>query len=94
MFNFVDGYSSWTDYLTKMAAVGTWGDHVVLYAAANLFRTSIHVISSLSHNHNLTITPESSSYNIGRLVLGHLYELHYVSLRPKPVEGIVTYAYL
>ena len=82
LFNFVDGHKCWSDYLRNMAAAGTWGDHIILHAAANCFKTCIHVISSLSHD--LTIHPEHDVSSSSQLVLGHLHEHHYVSLRPKP----------
>ena len=64
-----------------MAADGTEGDHVILHAAANCFDTGIHVISSLSHD--ATLHPEYDVDSSSQLVLGHLHEHHYVSLRPK-----------
>ena len=82
LFHFVDGYSSWNGYLTTMMADGTWGDHVVLYGAANCFETCIHVISSLPHHHDVMICPEYDVTGSNRLVLGHVRELHYVSLTP------------
>ena len=85
LFNFVDGHQSWPDYLRNMAADGTWGDHIILHAAANCFKTCINVISSLSHD--LTIHPEHDVSSSSQLVLGHLHEHHYVSLRPKPGRG-------
>ena len=85
LFKFVHGHQSWSDYLSNMAADGTWGDHVILHAAANCFKTCIHVISSLSHD--LTIHPEHDVSSSSQLVLGHLHEHHYVSLRPKPGRG-------
>ena len=65
-----------------MAADGTWGDHVVLHAAASCFETSIHVISSLSND--VTINPEYDVGSSSQLVLGHVHEHHFVSLCPKP----------
>ena len=65
-----------------MAADGTWGDHAILYGAANCFGTSIHVISSLSHNNDVIINPERDVASSNQLVLGHVCELHYVSLIP------------
>ena len=85
LFNFVDGHQSWPAYLRNMAADGTWGDHVILHAAANCFETCIHVISSLSHD--VTIHPEHDVSSSSQLVLGHLHEHHYVSLRPKQGRG-------
>ena len=66
-----------------MMADGTWGDHVILHGAANCFQTCIHVISSLPHRHDVMICPEFDVTGNNRLVLGHLYELHYVSLIPQ-----------
>ncbi|KAJ7370337.1 hypothetical protein OS493_032835 [Desmophyllum pertusum] len=43
----VHGYPSWGDYLQSMEKDGTWGDHLILHAAANCYKTRIHVISSL-----------------------------------------------
>ncbi|CAH3192701.1 unnamed protein product [Porites evermanni] len=83
LFHFVDGYPSWDAYLTSMMADGTWGDHVVLHGAANCFRTCIHVISSLLHRYDVMICPEFDVTGSNRLVLGHLHELHYVSLIPQ-----------
>ena len=80
LFHFVDGYSSWNDYLTDMMADGTWGDHLILHAAANRFKTCIRVISSLPHHDDVMICPEYDVTGGNRLVLGHVHELHYVSL--------------
>ena len=67
-----------------MMADGTWGDHVILHAAAKCFTTCIHVISSLPRHNDVMVCPE---YDVtgasgNRLVLGHVHELHYVSLTP------------
>ena len=80
LFQFVDGYSSWDDYLTSMMTDGTWGDHVVLHGAGHCFETCIHVISSLPHHNDVIICPEYDDNGNNGLVLGHVHELHYVSL--------------
>ena len=84
LFHFVDGYSSWYAYLTNMVAVSIWGDQVVLCGAEtlNFFETRIHVISSLPHHHDVMICPEYDVTGSNRLELGHVHELHYVSLIP------------
>ena len=72
-----------------MAEDGTWGDHVILHGAANYFKTYIHVISSLSHHNDVIIEPECVVASSNQLVLGHVYELHYVSLIPStPGKGV------
>lgn len=60
---------------------GTWGDHLVLIAAANCFKTHIRVISSLGHD--LIISSDHPVTNSSPLVLGHIHEEHYVSLHPR-----------
>ena len=64
---------------------GTWGDHVILCAAANRFETCIRVISSLFHSNDVIITPHCAVDESKPLVLGHIHEVHYVSLQP--VQG-------
>ena len=68
---------------------GTWGDHVILCAAANYFKTFIHVVSSLSHSNDVIITPYCPVDKSKPLVLGHIHEVHYVSLQP--VQGTAHY---
>ena len=84
-------YPTWTDYLKSMEKDGTWGDHLMLQAAANYYRTSICVISSLGHEtlispHNLSATTTNSNHQ-QPLVVGHIFELHYVSLIPRQGQG-------
>ena len=64
---------------------GAWGDHVILCAAANCFETCIRVVSSLSHSNDVIITPHCPVDESKPLVLGHIHEVHYVSLQP--VQG-------
>ena len=82
LFCFVDGYQSWDDYLTNMEQDGTWGDHVIICAAANCYDTCIRVISSLPHVNDVIISPHRGVVNRKPLVLGHVHEVHYVSLQP------------
>ena len=79
VFNFVDGYRSWDDYLQSMEQDGTWGDHVILCAAASCFKTCIRVVSSLPNCDDLIIRPDLHDGGMP-LVLGHVHEIHYVSL--------------
>ena len=59
---------------------GAWGDDLILKAAADLFETKIFVFSNESRKHDRTINPRKDSGS-KQLVLGHICELHYVSLR-------------
>jgi len=60
---------------------GTWGDNLVLLATANCYRTDIRVVSSLGRE--VFISPDCPVANTIPLVLGHIHEEHYVSLRLK-----------
>ena len=61
---------------------GVWGDHLTLCAAANVYKTSIRVISSLDCE--TSITPDRFAVDITNpLMLGHIHEKHYVSLEPR-----------
>ena len=81
-----------------MAKDGTWGDHVVLLAAANYFQTSIRIISSLDRE--IVVHPEHSVADPAPLVLGHIHEFHYVSLQPRqgktflPITNILVFFFL
>lgn len=81
----VHSYESSSDYLQKMRKDGTWGDHLILQAAADCYKRPIKVISSVPHSEEpLIIKPVSISDedNVDPLVLGHVPEVHYVSLLP------------
>ena len=68
-----------------MAKDGTWGDHLILHAAANYYKTRIRVISSLDRD--VIISPDHPVANTNQLVLGHIHESHYVSLQPRARQG-------
>lgn len=64
----------------------TWGDHVMLHAAANCYKTGIRVISSLGFD--VMISPNHPGVvNTNTLVVGHIHERHYVGLRLKQGTG-------
>ena len=83
LFNFVDQkeYPTWTEYLQKMARDGTWGDHLILETAARHLNCVIHIISS-HPEFDVKIGPDlnSTTCDVAELLLGHIYEYHYVSL--------------
>ena len=82
LFHFVDGHKTWGGYLTYMEQNGTQGDHVIIWAAANCYQIVIHVISSRPGHTEVIIKPDVPFNQSKHLVLGHVYELHYVSLQP------------
>ena len=63
-----------------MAVKGTWGDHVMLYAAANCYEVSIRVISLLWECPDVIIAPSCGAVDPRPLIIGHIQESHYVSL--------------
>ena len=81
LFSFVSGHPTWSDYLRSMEKDGTWGDHLILHAAANYYKTRIRIISSLGNE--VVLYPDGIVLNPNPLVLGHVHEYHYVSLLPK-----------
>ena len=56
---------------------------MILHGAANCFETCIHVISSQPDCRDVIINPQCEDADRKQLVLGHLSELHYVSLIPR-----------
>ncbi|XP_027055671.1 uncharacterized protein LOC113682710 isoform X1 [Pocillopora damicornis] len=82
LFHFVDRHTTWGGYLTGMEQDGTWGDHMILWAAANCYQIAIHVISSLPGYSEVIIKPDCPFDQSKHLVLGHVHEVHYFSLQP------------
>ena len=82
LFHFVNRHKTWDGYLTAMEQDGACGDHVILWAAANCYQIAIHVISSLPGSSEVIIKPDCPFDQSKHLVLGHVHEVHYVSLQP------------
>ena len=82
LFHFVDRHTTRGSYLTDMKQVGTWGDHLILWAAANYYQIAIHVISRLPGHSEVIIKPDCPFDQSKHLVLGHVHE--YFSLQPLP----------
>ena len=72
----------WSRYLHNMAQSGTYGDHITLQAASNLYNIKIEIASSLGHHIHTVIQPQEYE-PITRFCLGHFAEgdgHHYVAL--------------
>jgi hypothetical protein len=87
-----DGGLGLDGYLRTMSKNGTWGDGVMVSAAALLYKRPI--ILSLAHASNpITIAPQMTRFHIKPMYLGYTsigsdtLRNHYVSLHP---EYIVT----
>ncbi|CAC5390894.1 unnamed protein product [Mytilus coruscus] len=74
---------SWDEYLRRMERKGEWGDHMVLQGVSEVTHCRILVINSDLVKTELN--PWHSSHDktqIDIVLLGHMGEYHYVSLRP------------
>lgn len=79
---FVDG--NWDDYINHMGEAGTFGDHITLQRAAQMFHTQFLIVSTLGMDATSIVSPtEIYHEEMPTLVLGHIaegHEDHYVSL--------------
>ncbi|XP_066297271.1 malignant fibrous histiocytoma-amplified sequence 1 homolog [Branchiostoma lanceolatum] len=81
---------TWEEYLETMSRDGTWGDHVVLQAMADMLARDVIIVSSVEADNYVTILHPQSGFppRAARpLLLGHYAENHYASLDEKPSEG-------
>ena len=77
-------FSSWNDYVEYMARNHTYGDHITLFAAANIYTTDIHIALRLGIGAQHVFHPSSNSPS-GFIYLGNFAENHgehYASLAP------------
>ncbi|KAK3105620.1 hypothetical protein FSP39_002017 [Pinctada imbricata] len=82
---FMDG-EEWEEYLTRMSREGQWGDHLILKALSKVTERDIKVLSGNENRGFTDIKCGTDQSDIEPLVLGHVGELHYVSLRPASAE--------
>ena len=79
----------WTSYVMEMAQDGTFGDHITLQAAADIYNVEFVVISSLGQAATAVISP-SQSVPLLQFTIGHYAEgdgEHYVVLTDDQVWG-------
>ena len=72
-----------SSYLTDMSGDGFWGDHIVLVVLAHALSRTVVVVSSLVDSQNVVVEPDN--HHGEPILLGHLSEIHYVSLEPVDV---------
>ena len=78
--NFTD--LPWPTYLSSMSQNGTFGDHITLQAASNLYNVAFHVLSSNGPGYETMVSPVAAN-PIFTITLGHFAEddgEHYVCL--------------
>ncbi|XP_066297025.1 uncharacterized protein [Branchiostoma lanceolatum] len=74
---------SWEEYLDTMSRPGTWGDHVVLQAVADMLGHDVTIVSSVEADNYVTVLHPQSGFPpraTRPLLLGHYAENHYASL--------------
>ncbi len=71
---------TWPKYLERMSKSGQWGDHIMLQAAANVYKVDIAVIKSDGQVITVKSHTASGSRRQHKLNLGLLHDRHYVSL--------------
>ena len=73
-------------YCKNMSTEGEWADHIAVLATANVLEKDILVITSSpssSPDDVMTWIVGKEGFSGDPLLLGHIYENHYVSLQPK-----------
>ncbi|XP_078616534.1 uncharacterized protein LOC144884871 [Branchiostoma floridae x Branchiostoma japonicum] len=80
---------TWMEYLETMSRDGTWGDHVVLQAMADMLGRDVFIVSSVEAPENFVTVlqpqPEAKPETAHPLLLGHYAENHYTSLDETPL---------
>ena len=82
---FIDS-GSWSQFCQRMSQPKEWGDHVVLFAAAEVYQSDIIIISSvLGDQFVINIQPqEKPAIQKPPLLLAHWHESHYQPISPTP----------
>ncbi|XP_060564626.1 uncharacterized protein LOC132723846 [Ruditapes philippinarum] len=80
----------WDVYLQRMMSEGEWGDHLILRAIVETIGHTIKVLNVSGEESHWTIL-EPATIDVSKdgmhLVLGHVGEFHYTSLRPAEEES-------
>ncbi|CAL6435044.1 unnamed protein product [Bathycoccus prasinos] len=80
---------SYDTYIEKVGRDGTWGDHLTLQAASNVYRLEIRVYTSYDRNWERVIRPTDDGDIRGTPIQLSFYaELHYNSVYPNTDEDL------
>jgi hypothetical protein len=63
----------WPTYLSSMSQNGTFGDHITLQAASNLYNVAFQVLSSNGPGYETTVSPVAAN-PMCTFILGHFAE--------------------
>ena len=84
--------SDWNTYLESMSRDGEWADHVVIVAMAHMLKRDILVVTSSPEGAGdkaMQWIVGDANFKGTPIRLGHVWELHYVSLGMKPIKGVL-----
>jgi hypothetical protein len=77
----VSEFADWKSYIQHIKSPNTWGDHLCLFAAANVFAVQIKVVSSVAakqDSHALSIVDPISSPTAPKTIwLSNWHESHF-----------------
>jgi len=79
---------SYDTYIENMGRDGTWGDHLTLQAASNVYGLEIQVYTSYDGNWERVIRPTNDGDIRGAIQLSFYAELHYNSVYPITNEDV------
>jgi len=71
----------WAAYIKHMRSNGSWGDHLCLTAAANVFSCKVCIFSTMDDGRDIEIRGSKHSSRDPAVELGHSAEWHYCSVR-------------
>ena len=94
LLNFVTD-QNWDDYINGMGESGTYGDHITLQRAAQIFQIQFLVVSTLGVDASSVVSPTGEyCEDLPTLVVGHIAEGHgdhYVSLDGQLVNTLAAF---
>ena len=71
-------------YLSRMCRKGEWADHVIIIGMSAFLKCNIVIVTSSPNSHPddnvIWITCQNATDDV--ILLGHIWENHYQSLRP------------
>ena len=75
-------FNSFEEYVSLMAKNQTWGDHVTLQAAADLYQRCVCLVTSHPEAAYVEVQPRGAGAGAKPLWLSYWDQLHYNSLAP------------
>ncbi|KAL3889413.1 hypothetical protein ACJMK2_001757 [Sinanodonta woodiana] len=82
---------SFDDYCSRMARDGEWADHVVVVAMARMLQMDIMIVTSSPSSgpeDNIVWVVGKTAFQENPILLGHVWESHYISLQPKATADL------